>query len=937
MKFKIVIAILFLCIFLSHTTIAQNYSINNGFVNGASISTCSGFFYDSNPTGDYAAGEKYSVTFCSSNPGKVIKLNFIELSIASGDSLFIYDGSSVNSNIIDIVTSFTPSYEYIISASDTNTAGCLTFRFKSDATVQASGWKAIIKCGYKCLQPIQSTITTTPSRDANGYTNICMNPNGVVDFNANTLYPNNNFLYNQSDTTSTFHWYFGDGIDTVAKGLIAVNHTYTSSAGYKAKLLVIDSNGCLNATPIEVKVRTSTQPIFKITPPRDVCSGDTIQLSPSSINGTTGAGFVDIPPGYFFQLPISGDSLFLPDGTSETYTSIIAINQFAPNQTLTNINLLKGIFINLEHSYLGDISIAITAPNGAKVFLKNEIGAPDCYLGEPVDGDLVTIGTDNPALTNIRGNGYEYVFKANPTYATMYQESGNYQYSYTDNAGQVITDHDYLPAGSYASSNSLNALLGTPLNGNWKLEIKDWQQVDNGFLFGWRLEFDQALYPAIESYTFPIISQNWVIPNTNIVSTNGTIATISSASAGAQNFMYEVVDSIGCITDTTVAINFITAPIKPQLGNDTAFCNGQTSLDVWIKNIDNTVQYLWNTGATGNSITVNAPNTFWVKATNSLGCKSRDTIVVNPPENITIQLSADTFYCASKNNILKPVVSSNIVEYVWNTGATTDTLITTAAGMYSVIGRSISGCVATDSIILTDNPINQFRLPADTTICANSSYVVNLNLPTNTSVIWNDGNTNAIRLLMPNNTYTLLANNIGCIKKDTIVISSKSLPVVSLGTDTTVCYGRTKLLSPQINGASFLWSDTSTDSLLIVTQPGLYWVEATYNGCSFRDSIRIDYKDCGCATTIPNVFSPNGDGLNDFFKPDMKCLPQNYQLSIFNRYGQPLFSTQNYLQAWDGTINGKPAPIGTYYYVINYLISQLNIPEQFAGSITILR
>jgi len=69
----------------------------------------------------------------------------------------------------------------------------------------------------------------------------------------------------------------------------------------------------------------------------------------------------------------------------------------------------------------------------------------------------------------------------------------------------------------------------------------------------------------------------------------------------------------------------------------------------------------------------------------------------------------------------------------------------------------------------------------------------------------------------------------------------------------------------------------------------------------------------------------------------MDCVPTQFNIVVFNRNGQPVFETKNYTQPWDGKINGKNAPIGTYYYIINYINPGLAIPERFTGSITILR
>jgi gliding motility-associated-like protein len=83
---------------------------------------------------------------------------------------------------------------------------------------------------------------------------------------------------------------------------------------------------------------------------------------------------------------------------------------------------------------------------------------------------------------------------------------------------------------------------------------------------------------------------------------------------------------------------------------------------------------------------------------------------------------------------------------------------------------------------------------------------------------------------------------------------------------------------------------------------------------------------------IPNTFSPNGDGIHDQWV--IKYL-ENYpdaSVEIFNRYGQPVIKLSNY-KPWDGTYNGKPVPVGTYYYIIN----PKNGRKQMTGFVDVIR
>ncbi len=927
--------LIFLLVFFISTiqSLGQTYYLNNGFNNGGTVTTCSGTFYDSNPVGTYSKNENYTVTFCSGNSSKIIQVSFSTLNITTGDTLFTYDGNTTASPVID---TFTNNFQNLITytASTANTSGCLTFKFISDGIDQSDGWKADIKCLFPCKQSIVATVTSSPVKDNGGYTNICFGD--AAGFTVKTQYPDNNSIYHQADATSLFHWYFGDGKDTIAQNLLSITHRYTAPGGFYAKLVITDTNGCVNTTPVQFPVRTSLQPNFNITTPASICLFDTAQIQPTSVSN--GQASVTTATGSFVNSPVSGDSVFIPDNPPLCKTTGITLDQFAPGQTLNQISDLLGITINMEHSYLGDLTISIQAPNGTKVFLKSTVqGSPNdgTFLGEPVDESLWG-APSNPALINIPGKGYNYTFNSNPKYGTMWSEVSKYIYSYIDNAGQVVTNHYYLPAGSYASEESLLPLVGTPLNGTWTLEICDKQAVDNGYLFNWKIDFKPALYPVAQTYTVPIVSQTW-LPASGLIKTNNTTAVISPSSPGNFKYTYRVKDAFGCLNDSTVTLVVNPLPAKPNLGKDTTICSGQ-NIYLNVLNPNTANKYKWSTNQSDTfSINISKPGSYWVQATDSNNCRNRDTIQVVQTSPFTLHLGNDTLYCASKPNILTATASSVITTWKWSTGVTTPADTISSAGNYWVEAKSASGCIIRDSISVANNPVNVFDLPNDTTICESSSYTLTISPPAGTTITWNDGSTDYARLINKAATYSLVANNAGCLHNTDITIGIRPLPVFSLGKDTTLCTGFNLTLSATYPGATYQWSTGSTDSVIVTAISGLYWAEAKLNGCTFRDSLTMTQKTCECDIKMPNAFSPNGDGINDFYRPGIQCFPKNYHLSIFNRYGQIIFDTKDYNTTWDGRYKGSPLPVATYYYILTFDNVNLMQTEKHTGSITLLR
>jgi gliding motility-associated-like protein len=91
-----------------------------------------------------------------------------------------------------------------------------------------------------------------------------------------------------------------------------------------------------------------------------------------------------------------------------------------------------------------------------------------------------------------------------------------------------------------------------------------------------------------------------------------------------------------------------------------------------------------------------------------------------------------------------------------------------------------------------------------------------------------------------------------------------------------------------------------------------------------------------CNTYLPNVFSPNGDGINDEFNRfSSGCPPQVYHLHIFDRWGEEVFYTNNTKQGWDGSFKGEPASLGVYAYLL--VVEEYGEKKQFAGEVILVR
>ena len=138
---------------------------------------------------------------------------------------------------------------------------------------------------------------------------------------------------------------------------------------------------------------------------------------------------------------------------------------------------------------------------------------------------------------------------------------------------------------------------------------------------------------------------------------------------------------------------------------------------------------------------------------------------------------------------------------------------------------------------------------------------------------------------------------------------------MDLGGNRSICPGETIMLHATYPGSTYSWQDASSDSVYLVTQPGIYWVHVTYDNCTTGDTVRI--TDCPAELWFPTAFTPNGDGNNDLFRPKGISI-SNFHMMIFDRWGQMLYETKYMEKGWDGTAAHSLCPPGTYTFIATY-------------------
>jgi gliding motility-associated-like protein len=160
---------------------------------------------------------------------------------------------------------------------------------------------------------------------------------------------------------------------------------------------------------------------------------------------------------------------------------------------------------------------------------------------------------------------------------------------------------------------------------------------------------------------------------------------------------------------------------------------------------------------------------------------------------------------------------------------------------------------------------------------------------------------------------------------------------VNIGNDTTLCITQQLLLDATYPLSTYLWQDGSVLPQYTVSQAGVYLVDVTNVCGDTKDSISVAYENCACKFYVPSAFTPNKDGKNDVFLPKYQCLYSNYQLKIYNRWGQLIFVSTNASVGWDGGFNGQQQPAGVYVWELAYKDNLTGKDMRKNGTIVLMR
>jgi gliding motility-associated-like protein len=380
-------------------------------------------------------------------------------------------------------------------------------------------------------------------------------------------------------------------------------------------------------------------------------------------------------------------------------------------------------------------------------------------------------------------------------------------------------------------------------------------------------------------------------------------------------------------------------PVPVFIGPDRTKCNNDT---LQLQAPNGFLNYSWlpnyNISPTNSqSVTINplVDTTYYLKAEKTPGCFGFDTIHITVHQSPDIHLGNDTSICAKQSVLLN--AGPGFTNYLWSNGSTNQQITINQAGTYHVTATTAEGCSSKDTLILLAvHTLPIVLLNKNPELCIGSSKI--LDAGAFATYLWQDGSNNRTYAVNTTGIYHLTVTDInGCKTSDTTVITTLlTLPKNFLPADTAICNYGTISLAAISPFSTYQWSNGSSSAIIIVDKPGTYWLEVKDSkGCAGRDSLAVLPKQCLKGLFVPSAFTPDGNGRNDKLKALLFGDIKYFEFSIYNRYGQRVFYTNNIGAGWDGTFKGKTQEAGTYVWQCRYVLAGEPSVQQQGSAILI--
>ena len=741
------------------------------------------------------------------------------------------------------------------------------------------------------------------------------------------------------------------GSSVMANTTITATYTVTGT----------DTIGCFAIDTFILKV--DTVPILKVAPsPATICAGVPTEL--------TASGAVN-----YSWLPTTGLNI-------ANQASVMA------GPTITTIYTISGTDSN---GCTGNITDTINV-NPLPIITAKGIPAKVC-----ADSSAVLTAQGGKTYTWLPSTGLSAttgsMVIATPTITTKYTVTGTDTLGCSDTATVTVIVNPKIPVNvtpvnpkicegfsitltasggttySWSPSTGLNSYSGTSVIGNPTVTTTyTVSSIDT-------LGCYEATTITLTVDTNPKVS---VSPNPAIVC-YGTSTLLTAV--GSTNYTWSPKTGLSSTTGSTVSANPTQPVTYTIVGTNTTGCTDTITVNALIKELPHISvapltskfcfgdsinlsgyggsTYTWSPAlglreTAGSTVTAVPPftTTYTVTGTDTNGCSDTASSVVQiiPAPVVTVSPSNPEFCIGGSLTVL----ASGGLSYIWTpasglscTNCSNPVVNVTTTSTYIIQATDAATCVGYDTLTIKVDTIPSLSISKDTTVCEDKP--VQLSATSSGTVTWAPSTglscttcNNPTATTDSTTNYIATATNGTCSFNDTTTITINVLKLI-VDSNRHIVYSKSAQLSVS-GGIHYVWTpaaslnnDTISDPIATPTITTTYYVTGTdIYGCSSTDSIVVYVSDPCQAIMVPSGFSPNGDGKNDYLHVLNVGVATLQEFRVYNRWGEMVYQTSDINdRGWDGTLNGKPQPVGTYVYYVEATCEGKSI--SLKGNVILLR
>ncbi|MFY0644361.1 MAG: gliding motility-associated C-terminal domain-containing protein [Bacteroidia bacterium] len=366
------------------------------------------------------------------------------------------------------------------------------------------------------------------------------------------------------------------------------------------------------------------------------------------------------------------------------------------------------------------------------------------------------------------------------------------------------------------------------------------------------------------------------------------------------------------VIDTVEVV--IHTPFTMDETQDSLLCDGE------IYRVDLESKYdsiRWNDGVWSTNRLIRYANYYKFRAWQGV-CWDDDSMTVTVDTTPNLKIVGDSFFCEGGNTTLKVISSPKSAIFNWHDGTTDSSIQFFTTTSTSV--RALNQCGEAEAFYKVREIIMpELEVVGDTIYCPGEDVIVSAIKSNNLKVYWNDGTT-GLTTSGDSGWYVARVNDQSCMARDSLWVAFRPNPIADVPSIPLLCDYEPLFLFHEQALSTPLWSlGHSSLTADYSLESGAHWLKVS-NECGM-DSLGfvVERKECVCDLAIPNAFSPNQDEINDIFHAVSLCDKLlTFEISIYNMWGERMFTSNSIEQGWDGSFKGSPVQNGTYPYTITY-------------------